>query len=62
MAGDRLGDESAKTAEYEVIANRILLALPQAVLQRTMPHLEPVNLQAGHLCRAPKDLLLTLSI
>ena len=45
--GDRLGDESAKTAEQEVIANQILLALPRAVLERTRPHLELVNLKRG---------------
>ena len=43
----RLGAASAKMVEQEVIANRILLALPEAVFQRFRPHLEPVNLQRG---------------
>ena len=47
------GHSMAQQHEDVDLANRILLALPRATLQRLSPHLEPVALQQGHVIYHP---------
>jgi CRP-like cAMP-binding protein len=41
----------------EQVANRILLALPPAVLKQVLPHLKHVDFQRGHIVYRPGDLV-----
>jgi CRP-like cAMP-binding protein len=44
----------ARHLEDDSVANKILLALPRATLQRISPHLQPVTLQQGQIIYQPE--------